>query len=238
MWSDFKIDGFTEILKLMKNKANMLLTCFLVVSFVLTACQPAPASTTEVVVTQIVEVEKVVEKIVVATDVPPTAVPVVPTEAQSGGTIKVWLPNSWPEQSHLHWSNWESGWAVSPMVDPWAYVNADGTMDWRLAEGVEVSADGLTYTMAIRKANFHNGDPVTADDVIFTLETRYSPDLRPLADLQIMNDIVGLAEYQKGEATTIEGIKKVDDQHVSFTTKAVNAGFMICRSANGRRSGL
>ncbi len=220
----------------MKKPVSVLLASFLIMTFVLTACQAAPAGTVtekEVVVTQIVE--KVVEKVVVATVAPPTAVPVAPTEPQSGGVVKVWLPNSWPEQSQLHWSNWESGWAVSSMIDPWAYVNGDGTMDWRLAEGVEVSADGLTYTMAIRKANFHNGDPVTADDVIYTLETRYSPDLRPLADFQILGEVVGLQEYQKGEAKTIEGIKKVDDQHVSFTLKSVNAGFMkLAFAAIGR----
>ena len=210
----------------MKKSINVFVAVFMVMSVVLTACQPAAGTVTtkEVVVTQLVE--KVVEKVVVATDVPAAAVPVVPTEPQAGGSIRVWLPNSWPEQSHVHWNNWESGWAVSPMVDRWANVNADGSMDWRLAEGVEVSADGLTYTMAIRKANFHNGDPVTADDVIYTLETRYSPDLRPLGDFQIFGEIVGLIEYQAGTAKTIEGIKKVDDQHVSFTLKEVNAGFM------------
>ncbi len=40
-----------------------------------------------------------------------------------------------------------------------------------LAESWTVSKDGLTYEFVIRKnARFHNGDPVTADDVKFTFE--------------------------------------------------------------------
>ena len=45
-------------------------------------------------------------------------------------------------------------------------INAPG-----LAESWTVSKDGLTYDFVIRKnAKFHNGDPVTADDVKFTFE--------------------------------------------------------------------
>src|SRR5947199_8988233 len=40
-----------------------------------------------------------------------------------------------------------------------------------LAESWTVSKDGLSYEFLIRKgAKFHNGDPVTADDVKFTVE--------------------------------------------------------------------
>src|SRR5262245_30680212 len=40
-----------------------------------------------------------------------------------------------------------------------------------LAESWSLSKDGLTYEFVLRKnAKFHNGDPVTADDVKFTFE--------------------------------------------------------------------
>ncbi len=40
-----------------------------------------------------------------------------------------------------------------------------------LAESWEISRDGLTYTFKIRQgATFHNGDPVTTEDVVFSLE--------------------------------------------------------------------
>jgi len=46
----------------------------------------------------------------------------------------------------------------------------------RLAEKWEESKDGLTFTFYLRKdAYFHNGEPVTADDVKFSLETIREP---------------------------------------------------------------
>src|SRR4029453_2144073 len=40
-----------------------------------------------------------------------------------------------------------------------------------LAESWSMSADGLVYEFVLRKnAKFHNGDPVTAEDVKFSLE--------------------------------------------------------------------
>ena len=40
-----------------------------------------------------------------------------------------------------------------------------------LAESWSASEDGLSYDFVLRKgAQFHNGDPVTADDVKFSFE--------------------------------------------------------------------
>ena len=40
-----------------------------------------------------------------------------------------------------------------------------------LAESWSASADGLTYEFVLRKGvRFHNGEPVTADDVRFSFE--------------------------------------------------------------------
>jgi len=44
-----------------------------------------------------------------------------------------------------------------------------------LAESWEISPDGLTYTFKIRDAKFSNGDPVTVDDVVFSLKSLADP---------------------------------------------------------------
>lgn len=55
----------------------------------------------------------------------------------------------------------------------------DGLMRWQdnppqlqpwLAEKVEVSDDGLTYTFTLRDAKFHDGSPVEASDVVYSIE--------------------------------------------------------------------
>lgn len=47
-----------------------------------------------------------------------------------------------------------------------------------LAESYEVSADGLTYTFTLKEAAFHDGTPVTADDVIFTVKSAQDAALK------------------------------------------------------------
>jgi peptide/nickel transport system substrate-binding protein len=52
-----------------------------------------------------------------------------------------------------------------------------------LAESWSVSKDGLTYDFLLRKnAKFHNGDPVTAEDVKFTFERYKGASARLLKD--------------------------------------------------------
>lgn len=66
--------------------------------------------------------------------------------------------------------------AIEQVCD--ALVEADATglgLRPGLAESWEVSPDGLTYDFKIRDAKFSNGEPVTVDDVVFTLETLRDP---------------------------------------------------------------
>lgn len=49
--------------------------------------------------------------------------------------------------------------------------NPDGTLSVDMAESYEISADGLVYTFQIREgAVFHDNVPLTANDVVFTIE--------------------------------------------------------------------
>ncbi|MEI7600965.1 MAG: ABC transporter substrate-binding protein [Aestuariivirga sp.] len=63
-----------------------------------------------------------------------------------------------------------------------------------IAESWEMSPDGLTYTFKIRDAKFSNGDPVTVDDVVFTLKTLSDPSkflafvLKPVKNITVVDD--------------------------------------------------
>ena len=54
-----------------------------------------------------------------------------------------------------------------------------GNLAPELAERYEISPDGLSYTFYLKPgATFHDGEAVTADDVIFTIESARNPTLK------------------------------------------------------------
>ena len=172
-------------------------------------------------------VERVIEKevVVTATPAPEMPAPEPPSEPQAGGTLNVWQPNGWPEQSWPHRSNWESGWAISPMAEWLFWPKADGTMEPILGTGLDISEDGLVYTLHLRQGvTWHDGEPFTAEDVLYSYEIRYHPELRPLNEVRQGRTIKGLLAYHSGEADSIEGIEIIDDYTLQYTLDSPDAG--------------
>ncbi len=82
-----------------------------------------------------------------------------------------------------------------------------------IAESWEISEDGLTYTFNIRKGvKFSNGDPLTADDVLFSLKR---PIVLESVSAWFLVDIFGI-----NKDNVDEKIKMIDDYTVSITLNA------------------
>ena len=80
------------------------------------------------------------------------------------------------------------------------------------AELATVSADGLTWTVRLRRGvTFHDGTALTADDVVQTYEIARSPNCRFARSLCAGNVLADVA--------------KVDDLTVVFTLRAPLASF-------------
>ena len=81
-----------------------------------------------------------------------------------------------------------------------------------LAAGWQVSEDGLVYTFYLRKnAVFHNGRPVTAQDVIDSWERAADPATGSDTAGTYLGDIVGVNEKLAGEAASISGLRALDE---------------------------
>jgi peptide/nickel transport system substrate-binding protein len=92
-----------------------------------------------------------------------------------------------------------------------------------LAESWSVSKDGLVYEFVLRKgALFHNGDPVTADDVKFSLE-RY----RGTAAKLLKERVAGV---DTPDATHVRiRLKRAWPDFLTFYTNATGAGWIVPR---------
>jgi ABC-type transport system substrate-binding protein len=106
-------------------------------------------------------------------------------------------------------------------IDPKIQITPD------LAEGWDISSDGRVYTFRLRQdARFHDGKPVTAEDVRWSLERSVDPLTEsPVAD-QYLGDILGVPAKLNGKAQTIEGLRVIDDHTLELTIDAPKSYFL------------
>ncbi|REI07416.1 ABC transporter substrate-binding protein [Staphylococcus felis] len=85
----------------------------------------------------------------------------------------------------------------------------------------EVQKDNpLTYTFKMKKdVKWQDGNPLTINDWIFTLETIADPDYTGPRFGDGVQVVKGADEKRKGETDKIEGIRKIDDYTAEITFK-------------------
>ncbi|MBP7006911.1 MAG: ABC transporter substrate-binding protein [Candidatus Pacebacteria bacterium] len=88
---------------------------------------------------------------------------------------------------------------------------ADGKLIPDLAEGYEVSEDGATFTFLLKEnIYFHDGEPVTVEDIIFTINTIKDP----------------LNKSPKKSNWDGVDVEKVDDRTIVFSLKGAYSSFL------------
>ncbi len=102
----------------------------------------------------------------------------------------------------------------------------NGELVGYIAEDWEISEDGKDYTFHLNKdAVFSNGDPITAEDVKFSIEyirdecSQWSWLHKELADIEIVDDHTCIFHYNVPDASLISGIAYVQYGGV-FSKKA------------------
>jgi len=89
--------------------------------------------------------------------------------------------------------------------------NENGELEEELAESHTTNDDLTSYTFKLRDAKFHNGDPVTAEDVKYTYERMLEPDS---------------AATFKTELSIIDNIEVVDEKTITFNLSEPSAPFL------------
>ena len=105
------------------------------------------------------------------------------------------------------------------MYDSLLEKSPEGVLGMALAEEVVPNDTATEYTVKLKSGlEFHDGKPVTADDVVYSFQRIMDPKNPGLAAPQLL----GL---------TMDGIKKVDDLTVSFVLESANSIFPEALSA-------
>ena len=96
-----------------------------------------------------------------------------------------------------------------------------------IAERWDISADGTVYTFHIRDGVvFHDGKPVTAADVKYSLERAASSGLASQSAPTYLGDIKGFAAFNAGETPELASVRVVDAQTVEITIDAAKPYFL------------
>ena len=97
-----------------------------------------------------------------------------------------------------------------------------------LAESWQVSPDGVVYTFHLRRnAQFHDGRPVTAGDVIYSWERAADPTTDSDTVLTYLGDIVGVRDMKNAQADHISGLKAIDEHTLQVTIDAPKPYFIM-----------
>ena len=96
-----------------------------------------------------------------------------------------------------------------------------------LAESWDISADGRVYTFRIRPdAVFHDGKPVTAEDVRWSLERATDPLTEAPNVDQYLGDIVGVDAKLAGDVLEISGVRVINERTIEITIDASKSFFL------------
>ena len=96
-----------------------------------------------------------------------------------------------------------------------------------MAESVNVSEDGLTYTFKLRDAQWTNGDPMTANDFVYGWLHMLNPETASYSAFLATGYIEGAQAYNEGSGTA-EGvaIKATDEKTFEVKLMAPFDGFL------------
>lgn len=83
-----------------------------------------------------------------------------------------------------------------------------------LADSWERAEDGVTYTFQLNPAaTFHDGEPVTAEDVVFSLDTQLNPDTG--------------SQYTSTVAAAVASYRAIDDHTIEIVSEGPRANFLF-----------
>ena len=173
----------------------------------------------KVVETVIVEQEKKVDVVVTATPKPSTAL-----RPQYGGTAILSTGEGFTGPAgDFDGETTHDNRLMALYLDQLMIDKQDGSLEPSLATEISLADDELTWTVRLRpSARWHDGEPVVAEDLIYTINTICGGKTDPPALLRDLADVEGCQAYRDGEADSVSGITKIDDKTVQVESAKTN----------------
>ena len=140
-----------------------------------------------------------------------------------GQTITMAMVAAWDNLIPFDTTSSYSDVVLDLIFDKLVYLKQDGTYEPRLAESWEMSEDNKVLTVKLNEnAKWHDGEPVTADDVVFTTKIYGSPTVAAVRQNNV-NPFAGFRE----DDDSIQ-VEALDEHTVAFTlAQPTNIAFLF-----------
>jgi peptide/nickel transport system substrate-binding protein len=157
----------------------------------------------------------------------PTSAPAPAGGAKRGGRIVIGTLGEAQTLNPLLANETEGQWRAKLMFDEFVRIDLESLKPLpNIARDWKVSDDGTEYTFNLRQdIKFSDGQPLTANDVSFTLHGILKKDVASV-HVPRFNGIKGAQTYYSGEAQTISGVQVVDDYTLKLSLEEPNAAFL------------
>ena len=142
-------------------------------------------------------------------------------EATGGGHLNFGLVSDTPFEGTLNY-NFYSGNPDVQIID-WfneSLLAIDENYNYTQegAATFEVDEDTNSFTFTINEnLNWHDGEPVTAEDWAYAYEVVGHPDYDGVRYTQALSSVEGMPEYHAGEADEISGLEIIDEKTLKIT---------------------
>lgn len=146
-----------------------------------------------------------------------------------GGSLKVALVTDTPFEGTLNYNFYQG--TFDAQVLQWfdeslLAVDENYTYTQEGAATFEINEDGDVFTFTINEnANWHDGEPVTAEDWAFAFEVLGNEDY-PATRYTEASNVQGFNEFRAGEADEISGLNIIDDKTLEITFTEANPSLL------------
>jgi oligopeptide transport system substrate-binding protein len=141
-----------------------------------------------------------------------------------GGTLRIGLANDPRSIDPRFVADEEGELIVGALFEPLVRLDARGRVVPGAARAWQVSGDGTELTFTLRDATFHDGTPVTAEDVKRTFDRIADPTAAPPSFLAyLLEPIVGSEDAGEGLA----GVEVVDERTVRIRLREPQPRYLL-----------
>ncbi len=135
--------------------------------------------------------------------------------------VTVAMTSAWDSMMPLNSGSNYSGFIYDQIYDKLMQATSTGDYEPRLADSWEVNAESTEVTFHLNpNATWHDGQPLTADDVLFTFQMYSDPAVTAIGRYYL-SAIAGTDESGAEVSEDSIGVTKVDDQTVTIAMKSV-----------------